>query len=58
MPQLWTKKVYMQNVRFYFSADNLLTITGYEGLDPEKPANSGDLYPTTKTYTLGVNITF
>jgi len=58
LPQLWTKKVYMQNVRFYFSADNLLTITGYEGLDPEKPANSGDLYPTTKTYTLGVNITF
>lgn len=58
IPAKWSKLAYVKTARFYFSADNLLTITGYEGLDPEKPAGTGDLYPTTKTYTVGVNITF
>ena len=58
IPAKWTRKAYVSNARIYFSADNLWTITGYEGLDPEKPANSGDLYPTTKTYTIGINLTF
>lgn len=57
-PRKWTTKFACSALRVYFSADNLLTITNYEGLDPEKPANSGDLYPTTKTYTVGINITF
>ena len=57
-PRKWTSKFACSALRVYFSADNLWTITKYEGLDPEKPANSGDLYPTTKTYTLGINITF
>ena len=57
-PRKWTTKFACSALRVYFSADNLWTITKYEGLDPEKPANSGDLYPTTRTYTLGINITF
>ena len=57
-PIKWTKKFACTNLRVYFSADNLLTITKYEGLDPEKPANSGDLYPTTRTFTCGLNISF
>ena len=58
LPRKITTKFWVQNLRVYFSADNLLTLTSYEGLDPEKPANSGDLYPTTRTYTLGINISF
>lgn len=58
LPRQITKKFYAENLRVYFSAENLLTITGYEGLDPEKPAGSGDLYPTTKTYTIGINLSF
>ncbi len=58
LPRKWTLKCACQSFRVYFSADNLCTITKYEGLDPEKPAGSGDLYPTTRTYTVGVNITF
>lgn len=58
VPERLTRKFWVQNLRVYFSADNLLTITNYEGLDPEKPANSGDLYPTTKTYTVGINVSF
>lgn len=57
-PDKWIRKIKMTQLRVYFSADNLWTITKYEGLDPEKPANSSDLYPTTRTFTLGLNITF
>jgi hypothetical protein len=59
----------MEKVRFYFSGLNLLTITDYEGYDPESTAdfngNSGvrtgtSFYsaPPAKTYTLGINIEF
>lgn len=58
VPRNVTTKFWVQNLRVYFSADNLLTLTKYEGLDPEKAANSGDLYPTTRTYTVGVNLSF
>lgn len=56
---------YVQNARLYVSGDNLLTITGYDGMDPEvfsgglTPGNdSRDKYPTTRTFTVGVNLTF
>ena len=58
VPRKITTKFWVQDLRVYFSADNLVTLTKYEGLDPEKPANSGDLYPTTKTYTVGINVSF
>ncbi|SEA04695.1 TonB-linked outer membrane protein, SusC/RagA family [Arachidicoccus rhizosphaerae] len=49
------------------SAQNLFTITKYKGLDPEVAAGSGgdtqagidlNTYPSAKTYTLRLNITF
>lgn len=55
----------IKNLRFYASGLNLLTITGYKGIDPEvrqtglDPGNDErDKYPTTRTYTFGVNVTF
>jgi TonB-linked SusC/RagA family outer membrane protein len=55
----------IKNLRFYVSGLNLLTITGYKGIDPEvkqtglSPGNDDrDKYPTTRTYTFGVNVTF
>jgi len=55
----------IKNLRFYASGMNLLTITGYKGIDPEvkqtgmDPGNDErDKYPTTKTFTFGVNVTF
>lgn len=58
VPIAITKKFFVESLRVYFSAENLLTITNYEGLDPEKGASSQDLYPTTKSYSVGLNITF
>ncbi len=39
LPTSWTKNFQMQRVRFYVSAENLLTITGYEGMDPDNTWN-------------------
>lgn len=57
-PKKWTRKCFIENLRIYGTAENLLTITGYKGLDPEKAANSQDLYPITKSYSIGVNLSF
>lgn len=60
----------MGNIRLYGSATNLWTITDWPGLDPEivTSANEGlntynttevlDGYPLTRTFTLGINISF
>lgn len=35
LPKIWLNKVKIENARFYLTANNLFTITGYSGLDPE-----------------------
>lgn len=65
------KQKVVKNLRIYGSVLNLATFTGYKGLDPEIPLNTGDdygvlnagiddrdKYPTNRTYTFGVNVTF
>lgn len=57
---------YVNNIYVYLSGENLFTITGYKGLDPElsnsDPLYSGidsrDKYPTIRTFTLGAKVTF
>lgn len=56
---------FVQNARVYLSGRNLMTLTGYKGMDPEvdisglDPGNDPrDKYPTTRTFTLGINLTF
>ena len=57
---------YVKAIRAYASADNVFTITSYNGLDPEltnwDPRSSGidqrDKYPTIHTFTFGLNVTF
>lgn len=56
----------LSNARIYVSGRNLLTLTGYQGMDPEvsqrpllSPGNDNrDKYPTTRMFTTGVSITF
>ncbi len=66
--KLWKNCPFPQ-LRVYFTAQNLFTITGYKGMDPEIGSNGGssddwalgvDLgyYPTPRTYMVGVNIKF
>ena len=58
LPKGWLSKFSMTNLRLYFSAENLFTLTNFPGLDPEKPYSSNDLYPINKSYSLGLNISF
>lgn len=58
-------KKYINNLRFYLSGQNLFCITGYSGLDPEVSnayltpgVDSRDKYPTTRSFTFGVNVNF
>ena len=56
----------IENLRFYLTAQNVLTLTKYSGLDPEVDTNSVwsagidycDFYPTVATFLFGVNLTF
>lgn len=55
----------VKNARVYLSGNNLITITGYTGYDPDvsfsglAPAVDGIIrFPSTKTYTLGLSLTF
>ena len=56
IPQKWTSKAYMTNVRVYASFENLCTITGFKGLDPEMM--SGDGYAPMRSYSFGLNVSF
>jgi hypothetical protein len=56
LPKTWVNTAYMQNARVYFATENLLTITGFEGTDPERM--SGDGYVPTRQFAFGVNVTF
>ncbi len=61
------RKLPMQQLRVFFSGQNLLTFTGYDGFDPEVGYGGGDswssgidigYYPSPKAYTFGLNIKF
>lgn len=56
-PKLIASKLYMERLRMYLSAQNLLTIksSSFTGVDPENP-NFG--YPIPVNITFGINVTF
>lgn len=56
LPQNITRKIYTQNLRVFFSGENLWTITGYPGIDPEMRTSIG--YLTYRQFAFGVNVTF
>jgi TonB-linked SusC/RagA family outer membrane protein len=67
-PKEWTRKVYIENLRIYFTAYNLYTWTSYSGYDPEvdsrrsqgpmTPGVDFSAYPRSRTFVGGINITF
>lgn len=56
VPARLIQKVGINSLRIFASAENLATLTSFRGLDPEKSGNSNDLYPTLRSYSLGVNL--
>ncbi|HAN17413.1 MAG: hypothetical protein A2X13_09025 [Bacteroidetes bacterium GWC2_33_15] len=61
-----TKKIApVKNLKIYFASNNLFTITGYSGIDPETKIDGVafgidqyNVYPKTRTFTFGINATF
>jgi TonB-linked SusC/RagA family outer membrane protein len=70
LPQKFLERSKIKSLRFYFSAQNLLTFTKYTGYDPEigqqysGAGGSLDLgidngnYPQSRTLSLGANLSF
>lgn len=69
IPKKFLKKIHVNRAKVFLSATNLLTITGWDGWDPE--ANQGITYsldattegdgagyPLMKSYTIGLNFEF
>ncbi|SFN23853.1 TonB-linked outer membrane protein, SusC/RagA family [Chitinophaga sp. YR627] len=59
------KSPYVRNLRMFVSGRNLLTFTGYDGLDPELEdtgfttgVDSRGFYPRTRSWTIGLNVGF
>ncbi|MBC9794463.1 SusC/RagA family TonB-linked outer membrane protein [Sinomicrobium weinanense] len=61
----------IDNLRVFFTGENLFTITDYSGVDPEIPVKEEDdgtltvlgstspsVYPATRRFMLGLNVTF
>lgn len=57
IPKKWSSKIYMENVRFYFSGLNLLTFSKFKLWDPELAGN-GFAYPVQKVFNLGLKFNF
>ncbi|UOG75412.1 TonB-dependent receptor [Hymenobacter tibetensis] len=71
LPKTLINRISAQNVRFYLSAQNLLTVTNYDGIEPEIAASNyvnGQFvtslgidrgsYPQSRTFIAGINIGF
>ena len=64
LPRAWTRKALISNLRLYVNAENLFTLTGYKGFDPEISSGGTSLgvdrgvYPQPRTISFGANITF
>ncbi len=67
LPASFANRFTLSKVRFYISTQNLFTVTKYKGLDPEIGIQGGNAtqngvdngtYPSSRFYTVGLNITF
>jgi len=67
LPQELTQRVKISSFRIYATANNLATITGYSGFDPDvnarrntplTPGVDYGSYPRGRTFVFGVNVTF
>ena len=59
-PKQWLQKAQIENARLSLSCENVATITGYSGFDPEVGINGigQNRYPISRTFSLGLNFNF
>ena len=57
LPTKWMKKIGMNQIRFYFTGQNLLTATNlkFKGIDPERSSIDNFVF---RSYNFGLNVSF
>lgn len=59
LPRNVLNKMRLENLSFHFTGRNLLTFTGFSGVDPEPESNLVRFYyPNTRQYEFGFDVTF
>lgn len=66
LPKQWIKKLYLENVRVYFTGYNLFCLTDYSGYDPEVDVSKNAMcpgidyaaYPKSRSFVMGINVGF
>lgn len=60
LPKSLLKKATIENCRVYVQSENLLTVFGQQGLDPEQSVSGTSYYryPAMKTLSFGINLSF
>lgn len=66
IPRAITQKYHINRLRLYCTLNNMFTITGYSGYDPEVSASGSALtpgidnssYPRSKSWVIGLNLSF
>ena len=60
IPKYVVSKIGLAEARIYISGDNLITITKFEGFDPERNPNQTRFgeYPQLKIYSMGIKVKF
>ena len=62
--QKWMKTIGLSSLSVYGQVENIFTITGYSGLDPEVPLSiygariDNGPYPRARTFSMGLNVQF
>ena len=60
VPAKITRKAKIENLRLYFSGNNLFVISALNkyGLDPEAPTVNNGYYPQQRVFSFGISLTF
>ena len=58
LPKPWVNKVHLKNAAVYVMGTNLFTLSRFKLWDPELNTDNGASYPTTTSYSVGINFTF
>ena len=65
LPLSLTRQIGVRNIKFYYSANNLITFSNYEGFTPEVDSGNALLtgfdvigYPRATSHIFGINVTF
>lgn len=59
LPQSFTKKLGISSAKIYYAGENLFTFDSLPvNADPENSSSNLNTYPTSKSHSIGINVTF